>query len=233
MTSSVSRCSRAARAPLSMNPSVVLVGRGACPGWPRAGAAGWPSGRSRCRAGRGCAAKPVAWSPFIGLTPGVTSRSYSGSLISKSDVDRSSPTLSTSAWNPAEPVVTTYCGWTPVSWSTSSAISCRTTTGKTGVDLRRLVAVELDHGVPRNPDGSRLRRSRSSSAISSMASALPSASPRPGPARPRRRRPRSPPPGRLLDLHQAEQGRRGLRVRHEQQQRARPPAPRRRGEASS
>ena len=89
-----------------------------------------------------------------------------------------------------------------------------TTSGKTVVDLRGL-AVELDHGVPRNPDGSGLaglevqRDQLDGIGIALRVRAqgqhhhdvvVPEVH-----------------PCRLLDLHEAEQGRRGLRVRHEQQ----------------
>ena len=119
-------------------------------------------------------AKPVAWSPFIGLTPGVTSRSYSLSLISKSDVTWSSPTVSTSAWNPAEPVVRTYCGWTPVSPATVSAMSCGPPRGRPSL---------IFEGSPSNSTRVSLGIPTAAAwpvskfkAISSMASALPSES---------------------------------------------------------
>ncbi len=169
----VSRCSRAARAPPSMKPSV----------------SSWARSLSRMASSRCCwlairpksspstlrvPAKPVAWSPFIGLMPGVTSRSCSGSSIVKSDVTWSSPTLSTSAWNPAEPVVTTYCGWTPVSSATVAAMSSAPPRRRPSLIFEGSPSnsTTVSLGIPTAADWPVSKFN----AISSMASALPSES---------------------------------------------------------
>ncbi len=145
-----------------MNPSVVLLRPGACRGWPRAGAAGWPSGRSRRPGQSRVRGEAGGLEPVHRVDAGrdveVVLRVLDREVGRHPELHRRCRRAPEPGGARGDDVLRLDAGELG---RPSAAMSSGPPTGKTVVDLRGL-AVELDHGVPRNRRRQRPGRSRSS-----------------------------------------------------------------------